>query len=172
MADAEAPLTILYFAWLRERTGTSQENVTPPAGVRHGRRLIAWLAERSPGHASAFANRRTVRCAVNQDFADPADAGRPRRRGGILPAGDRRLTAWPRISVQTEDFDIGAEFAALTAGRTDIGGIGCFVGTVRSNAQDRGRGDDAGALSGDDRARHRAHHRGGRTALGRCSAAR
>ena len=42
-----------------------------------------------------------------------------------------------RISVQTEDFDIGAEFAALTAGRTDIGGIGCFVGTVRSNAQDR-----------------------------------
>jgi molybdopterin synthase catalytic subunit len=36
-----------------------------------------------------------------------------------------------RISVQTENFDIGAEFTALTAGRTDIGGIGCFVGTVR-----------------------------------------
>ena len=35
------------------------------------------------------------------------------------------------IKVQREDFDIGAEFAALTAGRTDIGGIGCFVGTVR-----------------------------------------
>ena len=30
------------------------------------------------------------------------------------------------IKVQTEDFDIGAEIAALTAGRTDIGGIGCF----------------------------------------------
>ena len=42
-----------------------------------------------------------------------------------------------RISVQTEDFDIGAEFAALTAGRTDIGGIGCFVGTVRATAGDR-----------------------------------
>ncbi len=42
-----------------------------------------------------------------------------------------------RISVQTADFDIGAEFAALTAGRSDIGGIGCFVGTVRSTAQDR-----------------------------------
>src|ERR1700735_3372081 len=42
-----------------------------------------------------------------------------------------------RISVQTEDFDIGAEFAALTAGRTDIGGIGCFVGTVRNNALDQ-----------------------------------
>jgi molybdopterin synthase catalytic subunit len=42
-----------------------------------------------------------------------------------------------RIKVQTADFDIGAEFAALTAERTDIGGIGCFVGTVRSNAGDR-----------------------------------
>jgi molybdopterin synthase catalytic subunit len=39
-----------------------------------------------------------------------------------------------RIKVQIEDFDIGAEFAALTVGRTDIGGIGCFVGTVRNNA--------------------------------------
>ena len=38
-----------------------------------------------------------------------------------------------RISVQTGNFDVGAEFAALTGGRTDIGGIGCFVGTVRSN---------------------------------------
>src|SRR5271165_426886 len=35
------------------------------------------------------------------------------------------------VRVQTEDFDVGAEYAALTAGRTDIGGIGCFVGTVR-----------------------------------------
>jgi molybdopterin synthase sulfur carrier subunit len=72
MADIDAPLTILYFAWLRERTGTAEETVTPPADVRTVGDLIAWLAERSPGHASAFANRRTVRCAVNQDFADAA----------------------------------------------------------------------------------------------------
>jgi molybdopterin synthase catalytic subunit len=39
------------------------------------------------------------------------------------------------IKVQTEDFDVGAEIAALTVGRTDIGGIGCFVGTVRDNGQ-------------------------------------
>lgn len=37
------------------------------------------------------------------------------------------------IKVQTEDFDVGAEIAALTAGRTDVGGIGCFVGAVRDN---------------------------------------
>jgi len=39
------------------------------------------------------------------------------------------------IKVQTEDFDVGAEVAALTAGRTDVGGIGCFVGTVRDNGK-------------------------------------
>lgn len=43
-----------------------------------------------------------------------------------------------RIVVQTEDFDPGAEMTALTAGRTDIGGIGCFVGTVRDGAEGRG----------------------------------
>jgi molybdopterin synthase catalytic subunit len=37
------------------------------------------------------------------------------------------------VRVQQADFDIGAEFAALTAGHTDIGGIGCFVGTVRTS---------------------------------------
>lgn len=42
-----------------------------------------------------------------------------------------------RISVQQADFNFGAEFAALTAGRTDIGGIGCFIGTVRSNPGER-----------------------------------
>ena len=42
-----------------------------------------------------------------------------------------------KIGVQAEDFDIGAEFAALTAGRADIGGIASFVGTVRDTAGGR-----------------------------------
>lgn len=35
------------------------------------------------------------------------------------------------IRVQREDFDPGTEMAALTAGRTDIGGLAAFVGLVR-----------------------------------------
>jgi molybdopterin synthase catalytic subunit len=38
-----------------------------------------------------------------------------------------------KVSVQAADFDVGAEFTALTFGHTDIGGVGCFVGTVRAN---------------------------------------
>ncbi|MGE4047261.1 MAG: molybdenum cofactor biosynthesis protein MoaE, partial [Acetobacteraceae bacterium] len=43
-----------------------------------------------------------------------------------------------RIAVQTENFDTGAEISALTAGRTDIGGIGCFIGTVRDQPGPKG----------------------------------
>jgi len=35
------------------------------------------------------------------------------------------------ISVQTEDFDVADELARLMGGRTDIGGVGCFIGVVR-----------------------------------------
>src|SRR4029450_6422260 len=38
------------------------------------------------------------------------------------------------IKVQREDFDVGAELAALTAGRTDVGGVTSFVGLVRDMA--------------------------------------
>lgn len=35
------------------------------------------------------------------------------------------------VRVQREDFDIGAELAALTDGDTGIGGVCCFTGLVR-----------------------------------------
>jgi molybdopterin synthase catalytic subunit len=38
------------------------------------------------------------------------------------------------IHVQTEDFDIGDEVAALTKGRTDIGAVVTFSGIVRDVA--------------------------------------
>jgi sulfur-carrier protein len=85
MADVETSLTILYFAWLRERTGTSEESVTLPVGIRTVGDLVAWLTERSPGHASAFADRKTIRCAVNQDFADPATRLHPGDEVAFFP---------------------------------------------------------------------------------------
>jgi molybdopterin synthase catalytic subunit len=41
------------------------------------------------------------------------------------------------IRVQTEDFDVGTEIKALTAGKTHIGGLVSFVGLVRDLAGDR-----------------------------------
>jgi len=41
------------------------------------------------------------------------------------------------VRVQAAAFDTGAELAALLAGRTDVGGVGCFVGLVRDRAGGR-----------------------------------
>ncbi len=40
------------------------------------------------------------------------------------------------IRVQSEDFDVGREYARLCEGRTDIGGICLFIGRVRDMAGD------------------------------------
>jgi len=39
------------------------------------------------------------------------------------------------IRVQEDDFDIGGEIAALRHGRTDVGAIAAFIGTVRDCAE-------------------------------------
>ena len=37
----------------------------------------------------------------------------------------------PRVRVQAQDFDVGAELEGLTRGRRDVGGLASFVGLVR-----------------------------------------
>jgi molybdopterin synthase catalytic subunit len=44
------------------------------------------------------------------------------------------------IRVQEAPFDIGAELAALSAGRTDIGAVASFVGLVRDHAGEQAIG--------------------------------
>lgn len=41
------------------------------------------------------------------------------------------------VRVQSQPFDLSAEVAALTAGRTDIGAVVTFTGTVRGEAHGR-----------------------------------
>ena len=41
------------------------------------------------------------------------------------------------VSVQAEDFDVSAEVAKLTVGKTGIGGIATFIGKVRGEADGR-----------------------------------
>lgn len=67
-------MKILYFAWLRQKTGLSEETVTPPAEVATVEQLIAWLKGRSTGHADAFADATAIRAAVNMDFAEAGDS--------------------------------------------------------------------------------------------------
>ena len=51
-------------------------------------------------------------------------------------------TASPRISIQTQDFDVSAELAALRAGQAGVGAVCSFLGTVR----DRNEGDAVASM--------------------------
>jgi sulfur-carrier protein len=61
---------ILYFAWLRQRTGMPAETIELPEDVRTVADLLAHLGQRHPAFAEAVAARGVVRCAVNQRHVD------------------------------------------------------------------------------------------------------
>lgn len=60
-------LNLLYFAWVRERTGQGAESVERPENVSTVADLMAWQAARGAGYAEAFADPSRLRVAVNQD---------------------------------------------------------------------------------------------------------
>ncbi len=66
-------MKIIYFAWVRERTGRSQENVDIPDGVETIAELIGWLKTRGPEFEHAFENARFIRAAIDQQLV-PHDA--------------------------------------------------------------------------------------------------
>ena len=61
-------IEMLYFAWVRERVGTGQERVDPPAEIETVAELIDWLSATSERHAYAFEDRGRLRAAVDQLF--------------------------------------------------------------------------------------------------------
>lgn len=65
-------LRVLYFAALRERVGCAEESVEVPDHVRAVGQLQRWLAARGEPWASAFAETRRVRAAVDQAMAGDA----------------------------------------------------------------------------------------------------
>src|SRR5438309_6389985 len=65
-AAMSAPVKIRYFAWLRERMGMGGEDLVLPDGVGTVGELVEHLIASGPRHASAFENRRSLRCAVNE----------------------------------------------------------------------------------------------------------
>jgi molybdopterin synthase sulfur carrier subunit len=76
---------ILYFAWLRAKTGTTSEEVSPPPEVTTVGALMEWLAASRPGFAEALAAPGVVRAAVNQDYAQVDDPVRPGDEVAFFP---------------------------------------------------------------------------------------
>ena len=64
-------MKVLYFSWLREKIGTSEETVSLPPEVADVQGLVDWLKGRGDAYAEALADMRTVRVAVNQAYVQP-----------------------------------------------------------------------------------------------------
>src|SRR5262249_52874387 len=62
---------ILYFAWVRERVGKAEEDLTPPRNVSTVTELMNWLAERGEEYAHAFENPKIIRVAIDRAHARP-----------------------------------------------------------------------------------------------------
>ena len=67
---SDAVVNVLYFAWMREHTGTASEQVILPDGAKTVGDLMPVLKTRSPGHALALKNMEAVRVAVNRSYGD------------------------------------------------------------------------------------------------------
>ena len=59
----------LYFAWVRERVGRTEEELDPPPTVMTVGDLVAWLSGRGEGYALAFDKPAAVRAALDRVHA-------------------------------------------------------------------------------------------------------
>ncbi len=60
------PIKILYFAWVREKVGRSEETVEVPGEVVTVGDLIGFLKGRGEEYASAFERSDVIRAAMDQ----------------------------------------------------------------------------------------------------------
>jgi molybdopterin synthase sulfur carrier subunit len=62
-------MKLLYFARVRQIVGKGEEEVELPAELSTVSDVICWLKSRDEAFASAFADLRTIRAAVDQSHA-------------------------------------------------------------------------------------------------------
>jgi molybdopterin synthase sulfur carrier subunit len=59
-------MRLLYFAWVKEKTGIAAEEVELPQDVTTIGDLMSWLKSRGPEFANAFARSEIIRAAIDQ----------------------------------------------------------------------------------------------------------
>ncbi|PZO77155.1 MAG: molybdopterin converting factor subunit 1 [Mesorhizobium amorphae] len=63
------PVRLHYFAWVRERIGRAEEEVTLPPHVATVTDLLGWLQGRGEGYAEALKHPPTIRVALDRRHA-------------------------------------------------------------------------------------------------------
>ena len=81
-------MKLVYFAWVRERIGKTEEVIDPPAAVKTVGELIGWLSSRGEEYAYAFEKPKVIRAAIDHSHVRP-DA---------MIAGAREIAFFPPMT--------------------------------------------------------------------------
>jgi molybdopterin synthase sulfur carrier subunit len=64
-------MKLVYFAWVRERVGKTDEEVEVPEGIATVTDLVLWLRSRGEEYEYAFENEGIVRAAIDHVHVKP-----------------------------------------------------------------------------------------------------
>lgn len=81
-------MRLLYFAWVKEKTGVAAEDVELPAGIATVSELIAWLKTRGPEFANAFERSEVIQAAIDRSHV----------RHDARIAGAREIAFFPPVT--------------------------------------------------------------------------
>ncbi|HZH52905.1 MAG TPA: molybdopterin converting factor subunit 1 [Microvirga sp.] len=78
-------MRLVYFAWVRERVGKTDEDVDLPDGVTTVTDLVRWLKSRGEEYEYAFENEAVVRAAIDHVHVKPDAAVAGAREIAFFP---------------------------------------------------------------------------------------
>jgi molybdopterin synthase sulfur carrier subunit len=81
-------LKLIYFAWVRERVGKTEEDVELPPEAATVADVVRWLKGRGEEYAYAFENDGVIRTAIDQKHV----------KGDTSLAGARELAFFPPMT--------------------------------------------------------------------------
>ena len=81
-------LKAVYFAWVRERIGKSEEEIAPPTDIVTVGELIGWLSSQGDNYAHAFERATVIRAALDRSHA----------RHDAVIAGAREIAFFPPMT--------------------------------------------------------------------------
>ncbi|MFN7010964.1 MAG: molybdopterin converting factor subunit 1 [Allorhizobium sp.] len=76
---------LVYFAWVRERIGRSEEELDLPDEVKTGGDLIAYLATLGEEYENALQFPKAIRVAINQEHVEHDEPIAGAREIGLFP---------------------------------------------------------------------------------------
>ncbi len=78
-------MKLVYFAWVRERVGKTDEEVEVPEGIVSVTDLVLWLRSRGEEYEYAFENEGIVRAAIDHVHVKPEAPIAGAREIGFFP---------------------------------------------------------------------------------------